>query len=274
MTKFSKIAAGLAVVPVVAFAVPAFADGATGQIEQGDIYRAKNMTTGSAFADNITATCGDTVAFRVRIHNGGPETLTNVKVKATLVTAAGTSHGSTVTLTADNNQDGKTVTANAGVTTAATTTAVYVAGSTQLLDYSTTPGGESVIKNLPDGVLTDGVNIGSVGPTTPQTEEVQFQAKLNCETPPPTPTTIQVCELSTKKIVTINESDYNTAKYSKDLSKCEKTPPTTTTTTTPTTPAELPHTGTGSTVAIVAAAIAAAAGLVHRAFGLRRSARS
>jgi uncharacterized repeat protein (TIGR01451 family) len=185
MSKVSKIAAGLAVAPVLAFSAPVFATGNPGQIEFGDIYRAKNVTTNSAFADNVTATCGQTVQFRVRIHNGGPATLTNVKVAASLVTASGTSHGSTVTVTADNNLDGRTVTANAGVTTDKATTATYVSGSTQLLNYSITPGGESVIANLPDGILSGGVNVGSVGPTTPQTEEVQFQAKLNCETTPP-----------------------------------------------------------------------------------------
>lgn len=35
-----------------------------------------------------------------------------------------------------------------------------------------------------------------------------------------TPTTIQVCRLSDQQIVTINESDYNDTDYSKDLSQC------------------------------------------------------
>jgi hypothetical protein len=56
-----------------------------------------------------------------------------------------------------------------------------------LLNYSTTPGNESVIKNLPDGILNSGVNIGNIGPLTTDTEEVQFQAKLACPTPTPTP---------------------------------------------------------------------------------------
>jgi uncharacterized repeat protein (TIGR01451 family) len=185
--KLSTLAASLAVVPVLAFSGSAFAAGNPGQIEQGDIYRVKNITSNSSFADNITATCGDTVEFRVRIHNGGPETLTNVKVAATLNGASSTSHGSQVSLSADNNLHDAVVTANAGVNTSAATTASYVSGSTQLLNYSTTPGGESVIANLPDGILGGGVNIGSIGPLTTDTEEVQFQAKLSCPTTPVTP---------------------------------------------------------------------------------------
>jgi uncharacterized repeat protein (TIGR01451 family) len=194
MSKLSKLAAVIAVVPVLTLSASAFADGNPGQIETGDIYRVRNLTTSSAFADNTSAVCGNTVQFRVRIHNSGPETLTNVNVAATLNTANGTSHGSTVTVTADNNLHGASATANAGVTTAANTTATYIAGSTQLLDYSATPGGESVIRNLADGIVGAGVNIGSVGPTTPETEEVQFSAKLNCATTPPpvTPPTVLV----------------------------------------------------------------------------------
>ncbi len=190
MRKLSTLAAGLAIIPVLVFSGSAFATNQNpGQIEQGDIYRVKNITTNSSFADNITATCGDTVEYRVRIHNGGPATLTNVNVAATLNGASSTSHGSQVSLTADNNLHNATVTANSGVNTSAATTASYVSGSTQLLNYSTTPGGESVLRNLPDGILSNGVNIGNIGPLTTDTEEVQFQAKLSCPTPPKPPVT-------------------------------------------------------------------------------------
>jgi len=183
MTRFSKLAAALAVLPVLVLAPLAYAIGG-GQIEQGDIYRVKDVTSNSAFADNISAACSDTVAFRVRIHNGGPDTITNVRVAATLNAASSTSHGSQVSLSADNNLHDMTVTANAGVQTSEASTASFVSGSTQLLDYSTTPGGESVLRNLPDGILSGGINIGSIGPLTTDTEEVQFQAKLSCPAPP------------------------------------------------------------------------------------------
>jgi uncharacterized repeat protein (TIGR01451 family) len=183
MTRLSKLAAAVAALPVIAFAPVAHATG-TGQIEQGDIYRVKDVTANGAFADNINSACGNTVLFRVRVHNGGPETLTNVKVAATLNSASSTSHGSQVSLSADNNLHGMVVTANAGVNTSTATTADYVNGSTQLLDV-----GGSVLKNLPDGILNGGVNIGSIGPLTANIEAVQFQAKLNCQTTPtPTPT--------------------------------------------------------------------------------------
>ncbi|MFZ1250061.1 MAG: LPXTG cell wall anchor domain-containing protein [Candidatus Microsaccharimonas sp.] len=63
---------------------------------------------------------------------------------------------------------------------------------------------------------------------------------------PKTPGDITVCELATKKIVTIKENQYDESKYSKDLSKCAETP------TPPVTPPELPTTGaTENIVAVV-----------------------
>lgn len=212
MSKISKALIAVAVLPVLALTTSAYATGGPGQIEQGDIYRVKDVTTNSAFADNINATCNDTVQFRVRVHNGGPETLTNVHVAATLnQSSSTTSHGSQVSVSADNNLHGATVTANAGVNTNVATTATYVSGSTQLLNYSTTPGGESVLGNLPDGILSGGVNIGNIGPLTSDTEEVQFQAKLSCPTPQPPVFTCNDLELAAGDNRTVKISAFNTA---------------------------------------------------------------
>jgi uncharacterized repeat protein (TIGR01451 family) len=237
MSKFSNALTAVAVLPVLAIAGSAYATtGGNGQIEQGDIYRAKDVTTNTAFADNISAACGDTVEFRVRIHNGGPETLTNVHVAATLDQSSSTkSHGSQVSLSADNNLHDAVVTANAGVSTDKATSATFVSGSTQLLDYSTTPGGENVLRNLPDGILGGGINIGSIGPLTTDTEEVQFQAKLNCPTPPVTPPV---------------------------------TPPTTPPAT-PAAPTALVNTGPGSTIALFAVATAAGTVMYRRILARR-----
>jgi hypothetical protein len=253
MSKITNIAAAIAVLPVLALSSPVHADTATGQIEQGDIYRSENITSGAAFADSVSGVCGDTVAYRVRIHNGGPATITNVKVAATLdQTTASTTHGSVVSLTADNNFEGTTVTANAGVTSSSATTATYVSGSTELLDYSATPGDESVIQKLPDGILSGGVNVGSIGPLTSDTEEVQFEAKLSCATPTkPTPTPTKPTPATTTTTTTPTPT------------------PTQTTTSVPTT---LVNTGPGSVLAIFAA-VSAASAVAYRFVIGRRLAR-
>ena len=56
---------------------------------------------------------------------------------------------------------------------------------------------------------------------------------------PSTPGNITVCELSTKNIITIKESDFDANKYSKNLADCKQTP---------VTPPELPHTGAGENI--------------------------
>ena len=73
----------------------------------------------------------------------------------------------------------------------------------------------------------------------------------------PAPSTIEVCRIEDKKIVTIDEKDYDTSKYTQDMSRCKETP------VTPTTPVtELPQTGMGESIVSVLGlgSIAAAAG--------------
>ena len=85
--------------------------------------------------------------------------------------------------------------------------------------------------------------------------ETKSATSVNCTAAfevPSLPNKITVCDLETKKTVTINESDFNTDKYSKDLSKCKETPVTPPVTpVTPVTPTELPTTGTTENIVAV-----------------------
>ena len=68
MKKLLSVTLAAVMVPTLAFSsVSALA---AGQIEGGDIYRVKNVKGGD-FTDPVSATCGDTVQFKVRIHNPG-----------------------------------------------------------------------------------------------------------------------------------------------------------------------------------------------------------
>ena len=82
---------------------------------------------------------------------------------------------------------------------------------------------------------------------------------------PKTPGDITVCELATKKSVTIKESAFDASKYSKDFNDCKETPPVT--------PPELPHTGATDNIVAVLGLGALVAGVVYyvasrRALGL------
>ena len=63
------------------------------------------------------------------------------------------------------------------------------------------------------------------------------------------PGKIDVCDLSTKKVVRINESDFDSKKYTKDLSVC--------------TPPELPHTGASENIVAFAGLGALIASVVY-----------
>ena len=84
---------------------------------------------------------------------------------------------------------------------------------------------------------------------------------------------IEVCELDTKKIVTIDESAFDSSKYSKDLNDCAEIPVTPVTPETPETPSELPQTGMSENILALTglgALIASAAYYIasRRALGL------
>jgi LPXTG-motif cell wall-anchored protein len=137
-----------------------------------------------------------------------------VKVKATLPSGVSTSHTSTVSVTADNNYNNAVATGSATVNLSKAGSISYVNGSTELLD---TNGGK-IGDNLADTILTSGVNIGDVAVSLNNMRFVQFKAKMNCEEVK----NIQVCELATKKIITIKETDFDASKHSKNLDDCKE----------------------------------------------------
>ncbi len=151
---------------------------AAGQIEGGNIYRVKNVTKNIDFTDPVTADACDVLMYKVRIHNPGPDVLTNVNVKATLSNVAATSNTSLLTVSSTSAYP-TGVSDTAVVNLSSSRSINYLAGSTQLLDAN---GG--VMRSLPDGIIGSGVNIGNVGVSINEKRFVQFQAKVACPEPP------------------------------------------------------------------------------------------
>jgi uncharacterized repeat protein (TIGR01451 family) len=168
MTKFKTAIAAL-MVPFVFAASPALAAD-EGQIEGGSFYFVKNLTQNSSWGQTASATAGDTLVYRVRVHNFGPSNVVNVNVKATLPSGTGT-FTSTATASSINSNPGSV---NSNVTTVtAPNTLSYISGSTVLLDANGVQ-----VQTLPDGVLASGVNIGTVEVCLDKTRYVQFQVKV------------------------------------------------------------------------------------------------
>lgn len=177
MSKFSKIAAAFAIVPIVALSgASAFAD-TPGQLTGGsNLYEVKDLTTNSAYAKTISPACNDEIEYSMLVNNGGYGDLSSVNLTATLPSTGGTS-----TATATTNLGGATGASDSvNVTLPSNATQTLVDGSTVLYD-----GSGAAISTLPDTITTSGVNIGSLEGST--YEFVNFKADISCASTPATP---------------------------------------------------------------------------------------
>jgi hypothetical protein len=172
MIRFSKLAAVLSVVPVLAVSGSAFA-GSVGQLAGGPgntLYQVKNLTQKGAYGSAISGTsCNDEIQYSMELSNTEFGSLTNVVLKTTLP-----SNGGTSTATATTDLGGTTgTTSSVNVTLGSNQTQSYENGTTVLYN-----GSGQVIKTLPDTVTTSGVNIGTLNGST--TEYVNFKVKVTC----------------------------------------------------------------------------------------------
>jgi LPXTG-motif cell wall-anchored protein len=178
MIRFSKLAAAMAVMPILAATNTAMAV-SPGQLAGGsNVYLVKNLTQKGSYAATASAACGDEIQYSIDLHNTEFGALNNINVAATLASTGG---NSTVTATPDaGGTTGTTGTVNVSVATGGTVS--YENGSTTLFD-----GNGTVIKTLPDTITTSGVNVGMLNGSS--TEFVNFKAKVSCSAPTPTTTT-------------------------------------------------------------------------------------
>ncbi|MDB5165754.1 MAG: hypothetical protein JWM00_644 [Candidatus Saccharibacteria bacterium] len=205
MKKFLLMAA-LAIVPVLAFAVPALAD-SPGQLSNGPMnYKVRNVTQNGAYAQSITAACNDTVKYSITLSNSDFGLLSNLTVKAALASGA-------ISASATNAAGATTSVSGNATVSLAKGNLSYVPGSTVRI---TSDGATST--PLSDGIATSGVNAGNLNGST--AIFVQFQAKVDCPTTPP-----EMCTVPGKE------------NLPKNSPLCVVTP------TTPTTPTVLPETG-------------------------------
>ena len=193
-----------------------------------------------------TANAGDKLDYMIRFENKGNTKLEDVMVGDNLPDYMQLVNGTTK-LYAGTNSNGTAI-SNNNVTKGGINVGAYAAGAVGYVVFTVQIDQNKQFAKCGNYVLT---NVGVVRPKG--MNEVYNTAKttvnIPCQT---TPGNINVCDLTTKKVVSIKESDFNDSKYSKDLSKCESTP---------TTPSELPETGTTAGIAIFAGLGTITAGL-------------
>jgi len=173
-----------------------------------------NGASDTTFKDSVTANAGAKVDYQIYFKNTGGTQLKNVVIKDQLPKGVTYVSDSTYLHTSNGTNQ-----ISDGITTAGINIGGYL------------PGGDAYIKftaQLPNSdALTCGTNtfknvaqaITAIG-----SKDSSAVVTVNKDCTPP-PTQIKVCDLATKQIVTINESDFDSSKYSKNLDDCKVTPP-------------------------------------------------
>lgn len=212
-----------------------------------------NGATDKTFKESVDAKAGDKVDYQVHFKNTGGTRLNGVVIKDTL--PAGVTYVKDSTYV--NNSNG-TVHVGDGVTGGGLIIGDYLPNGDGYVKFTAQVAandslpicGPNTLKNVAKATTDAGSKEDTANVVVPKAcekditvcelatkkivtiKESQFDAKKysknldDCKTPGK----ITVCEIATKKIVTIDESQF-TDKYTKDLSKCATTPP------------ELPKTG-------------------------------
>jgi hypothetical protein len=149
-----------------------------GQIERGNIVRARPEDSKAPFADPVIVSVGSTVEVRLRINNPGERALEDVLVAASLGESAARRLVVGMSVAASNattNNVSDTVTLELRPDEAACPT--YIGGST------TTIAANGSVSPLPDGITTVGVAVPRIAPSADNKRFVEFTVRLD---PPPT----------------------------------------------------------------------------------------
>lgn len=188
------------------------------------------------FVQSINTKPGETLDYRITYKNTGNTQAENVTLKDKLPVGVSYVPGSVKIMNA-NYPSGAFVEDGDKLFSTGIGIGDYTAGSNALVIFKAKVAKNSELPKCGTNTLK---NIATAQPQgqSPKEDTATVTVDKTCA-----PNEITVCELATKKIVTIKESDFNSDKYSKDLSKCQETP---------VVPPELPQTGaTESIVAVL-----------------------
>lgn len=186
------------------------------------------------WVENYDAKPGEKVDFLLAYKNTGQVQHNNVTFRDTLPKGLTYVPGSTTW----SNASKQNVKASDNITSAGINVGSYAPGANA---YTVFSAKVADAKDLECGV-NKLLNKGKVNADEYALEDdASVTVPKECQ-----PGKISVCELSTKKVITIDEKDFDSTKHSKNLDDCKETP---TTPETPETPSELPQTGAADVIA-------------------------
>jgi uncharacterized repeat protein (TIGR01451 family) len=181
--------------------------------------------------ESVNATPGTTVDYQLTYTNTGTTKQNDVVLKDQLPTGLTYVPGSTYLTnktypTAHQLSDNLTTSTGINIGNYSPGSVATVTFSAKVNATQAVTCGTNTLHNVASAITNNG--------TKQDSADVVVTDSTNCA-----PGTINVCQLSTKTIVNIKESDFDASKYSKDLSVCTTTPP------------ELPHTGMSENIVAV-----------------------
>ncbi len=175
-----------------------------------------SVDNGKTWSTNAETTPGSTILYRVIYTNTGSTQQDNVTIYDTLPT--GVSYVAGSTLVAHAGTGGSYKASVDGITSNGLTIGSFAPTANAYVKFSA----KVAEKNLPKCGINTLRNVAKVWTSTGEKEaSADVTVNQTCE-----PGKITVCELSTKKLITINESQFDSSKQTKDLSLCVELPQT------------------------------------------------
>ncbi len=190
---------------------------------------------GKTYTKSGATTPGATVIYKVAYTNTGSTQQDNVTLSDTL--PAGVSYVTGSSLIENSKTSSAYQKTSDGITTTGLNIGSYApAGGNAFFKFSATAPADSALKC---GVttFTNTARATTSGGYKESTADITINKTC-------VPGTINVCQLSTKTIVNIKESDFDAKKYSKNLDDCKTVTP-------PVTPPELPRTGMSENIVAI-----------------------
>lgn len=232
----------------------------------------------STWKESVNAKDGDTVDYQIQYKNTGTTHQSNVSIKDQLPKGLDYIKDSTYLVNATNPTPKKVN--DDIITGAGLNIGGYTAGSNAYVKFSAKVNtkdlvcGTNKVKNIASAHTSNGSKEDDAYVIVPKEcqppkekikvcelktkkivtiykedfDATKYSKNLNDCKETPEKDKIKVCKLDTKEIVTIYEKDFDATKYSKNLDDCKDVP---VTPPTPETPPELPHTGVSENIVAV-----------------------
>lgn len=175
----------------------------------------KHSTTAGGWVENYAAQPGEVVDFVVDYRNTGGVAQQNVIVKDTL--PAGMTYVSGSTVLANGSQPNGAAAADT-VTTTGLNIGTYAPNASAWVRFSAKVAANDKLEACGPNTLKNVASVTTGGVS--KTDDATVTVSKTCVDQK----TIEVCRLSDKTKVTINEKDFDATKYSKNFADCKETP--------------------------------------------------